>query len=701
MEAGFRSIGCVRLRLRRTRSLLGTASLFVLAAASTSGAELREESNRFPVFAARKDDSSALTYVPVRVGEERRLALGDGGRVQLALQPVQASAGGRAFLFARVPADLKETSFPAEFLVWHGGRWERQRVVEKKAGELGHMSTTVTLSDVAPGPVPTAVFRRVAAHGTLQSVVSTPIEIPKNARLKFGYSFDEWDWSDLSPVELTVTAVLPDKKEPKGREVRVFRQRIEAQGPEQTWFDAVADLSAARGEDVRLIFRAEPLYVKGRLAPHVVWSSPAIVTDKPDKDMPSVAIVVLDGVRAKSLGLYGGAPQISPKIDDLFTRDGAIFEHAVTQAVETIPGNMTLFTGVSPCAHQVFSARQTLAREIEPFAQTMAAGGYVTAAFTDAAGIAAETGFGRGFDVFYQNSGHDPRDAKGTGAAPLARAAEWVKAHADEPFAIVVHTRQARPPYLPPGEAAKATPAAFPSASVQDEKARYEREIRYLDGLVETFVEALDEASDPKRTLLVVTSSHGEEFLEHGALENGANLYEESIRVPLLVRGAGVRAKKRYSEAVGLVDLAPTILELTGFEATSRMQGGSLAEALRKGKMPKTGTRVSEARAATRKLSAGEDPRWTPPAFAASDGEHKLIQYSVAGRPAMEAYDLGSDPAEKTDLMRASRRPPWVDTLRAALDSHQSECRRAAQLPTKTETLPVSTLFKLKAFGYL
>jgi arylsulfatase A-like enzyme len=675
------------------------ACLSLVASVTPAAAEPREESNRAPVFAARKGDGGALDYVPVRVGEERRLSMADGGRVQLALRPVQASAGGRIFLFAKVPGDLQESSFFAEFMVWRGGHWERHKVLEKKKGELGHLSTTLTLPDLGAGPIPTAVFRRVAEHGKLQSVVSTARDVPSKARLKFGYSFDEWDWTDLSPVEITVTAVIPDKKSKEGKEVRIYRQRVEPQGESPRWFDAEADLSSIKGEDVRFIFRAEPMYVSKKLAPHVVFSAPTIVAGKPDGDMPSVVLVVLDGVRARSLGMYGGSKDVSPALDRLFTRDGAVFENAITQAADSIPAVMTLFTGLYPCAHQIASARQTLAREIEPFAQTMASGGYATAAFTDAAGIAAETGFGRGFEVFYQTTSLELRATTESAAAPFARAAEWIKAHADEPFVAVVHSRQAKPPYFPPPSRGSG-PAPPAAGSVQDERARYEREIHYLDELIGSFVGDLDKESDPDRTLLVVTSGHGEEFAEHGALEHGTHLYDETIRVPLLLRGPGVRSKKRYEEVVGLVDVAPTVLELTGFDVPSAMQGMSLAEAVRKGKDLKTGARFSEAHADTRKLPTGTDPNWEPPAHAVRDGGRKLIQSTHAGRPVFEAYDLATDPGEKSNLLRAGQ-PAWANALRTELDAHAIECKRAARPAAKTETLPVSTLFKLKAFGYL
>jgi len=694
------------IRLARCGLLSAFAITLMPLSAGSARAELREDANRMPVYAAQRGAATALPYVPVRVGDERRLSLTDSGRRQLALRPAQVAEGGRLFAFATVPPELAEESFDAEFLVWRAGAWQRRGIVRKETGKLGHLTSTIVVQGQAPGPIPTAVFRRTAEHGKAQSVVSVPLKIPSNTKLEFGYSLDEWDWSDLSPVDITVTALVPEKKGSTAtREVRVFRERLDPKGRAPVWVDARSDLSTIKGEDIRLVFRADPVYAADRLAPHVVWSSPHLVAGEPDDSMPSVVLVVLEGVRARSLGIYNAKLPVTPFMDRLFSEHGAVFEHAVTQAVETIPAQMSLLTGLNPCVHQVFSARQTLATELRTFIQVMSDGGYATAAFTDAAGFAAEIGFGRGFETFTQDGSLNAWNVEGSARATFQRAAQWAERHRGEPFVLVIHTQQAKPPYVPPRgyvDLFKDSGTSENGSPAEGEKVRYEREIRYLDDVVAEFVGKLDAVSPPDRTLLVVTSGHGEEFLEHGALEHGAHLYDETVRVPLLWRGASVREKKRYPGLVGLIDVAPTILELSGFEAPSGLQGVSFAKTLRKGSDLEVPPRFSEAHAARRKLMTGEDPGWRPPAFAINDSSHKLIAFVVEDRRVLEGYDLKADPAEKADLLQGgAAEPVWATGLRNALDAYTNQCKRDARPPLKTETLPVSTLFKLKAFGYL
>jgi hypothetical protein len=377
-----------------SRVVWGIAAVFVLVipalAEEAKPSGLREDGNRVPLYAARREGGTALPYVAVRVGEERRYALAASGREQLALRPAQVGAGGRVFVFAKVPPDLGETEFPAEFLVWRAGHWERRQVLDKPTGSLGHITATLIVDGAAAGAIPTAVFRRQAQGGKLQSIVSTSLEIPSHAVLKFGYALDEWDWSGLAPIDISIAALVDVEEDGKTstREVKVFDERFEPKDQKPGWIDATADLTKLAGERARFSFRAQPVLEHERLAPHLVWSSPAIVAREPERSMPSVVLVLVDGVRAASLGCYGATRPVSPFLDKLFSEEGVVFEHAVTQAVETIPAHMTLFTGVYPCVHQVFSARQTLARDVQTFAQIMSTGGYATAAFTDAAGLA-------------------------------------------------------------------------------------------------------------------------------------------------------------------------------------------------------------------------------------------------------------------------------------------------------------------------
>ena len=694
-----RSIGAVAGRA------VVSAFVLVLAHDTLALAGFRSDANRLPVSAARKALGTPLPYATVRVDDERRATLVGGAREQLALRPAQVAAGGRVFVFAKIPPERGEEAFEAEFLIRRQDAWHRERVIEKPAGKIGFVSSTLVVENLEPGPVPTAIFRRTAVAGEMQSVVSTSVRVPSGARMKLGFSLDEWDWAGLAPVKVSVSAVVLDEDAGGDREVPIFEATLDPDSGSPRWFDHTVDLEAVANSEVHFAFRALPQHGPGRIAPHVVWAAPTVVLGRTLSSMPSVVLVLIDGVRSRTLGCCGGTREVTPFLDGLFAKTGAIFEHAVTPAVDTIPAHMTLFTGVPPCAHGVLTAKQTLSHDVETFAQIMASGGYATAVFTDGAGMAAELGFGRGISAFYQYSKLDKWSREGSAGFVFERAADWIALHADEPFVAVVHTRQAKPPYVPPRGYLDLfkQPKTNEEASVDvGERVRYERGVRYLDDTIHAFVTRLDAASLPERTLLVVTSAHGEEFLEHGARDHGTQLYDETVRVPLLMRGAKLKSGRRYAGVVGLIDVPPTVLELAGFPVPPSMRGTSLAKAVRSGKPAELPARVSEAHAPKRRTAEGLDASWRPPALAVSDARHKLIvEQDAAGVALVEAFDLVADPGETNNLMPSGAPPEWAAKLRQELVAYRTSCTKSAKKPQATETLPVTTLFKLKAFGYL
>jgi arylsulfatase A-like enzyme len=99
-----------------------------------------------------------------------------------------------------------------------------------------------------------------------------------------------------------------------------------------------------------------------------------------------------------------------------------------------------------------------------------------------------------------------------------------------------------------------------------------------LDRALATLFDGLRRRGLLDHAIVVVTADHGEEFREHQALLHGTALYEESVRVPLIVAGAGVPAGRVVSDRVSLVDVAPTILARAGLAPEPRFEGRSLLD---------------------------------------------------------------------------------------------------------------------------
>ena len=188
-------------------------------------------------------------------------------------------------------------------------------------------------------------------------------------------------------------------------------------------------------------------------------------------------------------------------------------------------------------------------------------------------------------------------------------------------------------------------------------------------------------------TLVIVTSDHGEEFLEHGRLVHGMTHYEEMLRVPLFLVGPGVPPGSRISTPVSLVDLLPTVLGLLEIPAPAGIDGRDLAP-LWRGE-----AEAFEDRMLLAETGSTQGAPWNDALRSIRQGDMKLIVDSVEGRS--ELFDLAQDPGEQRNL--ADARPEVVESLAAALDAELGAKREPATAAEPSEDVKR----RLKALGYL
>ncbi|MDX1650440.1 MAG: sulfatase-like hydrolase/transferase, partial [Myxococcota bacterium] len=360
-----------------------------------------------------------------------------------------------------------------------------------------------------------------------------------------------------------------------------------------------------------------------------------------------------------------------------------------------------------------------------------------TAAFvgTQARGfVGAHRGFGRGFEV-YRHEPHPPapleglvgrmlhrivlarlRHGVGAASGQVDAAARWLRAHADEPFLLFVHlydvhSKSSGLPYDAPTPFRERTcpdlPASFDGCAAgrcassrlhaaqegeapppaADELAHvrclYDAGVAYADAETGRLLDVLEAAGAAGRTLVVVTSDHGEAFLEHGHLLH-THLHEEVARIPLLVRGPGVRPGTRVATPVRLADVAPTVLALAGLPAPEGMDGPGLETALREGREPAPRAVHARGREALLRL-----------------GRFKLLApRSPEARPAA-LYDLARDPGERenllTDAPAAVRRRLEGALARLEAATSDADAPGAAQ----GVALSAADRRRLRALGYV
>jgi arylsulfatase A-like enzyme len=349
---------------------------------------------------------------------------------------------------------------------------------------------------------------------------------------------------------------------------------------------------------------------------------------------PNVVLFSMDTVRADHLGPYGYPRPTSPTVSRL-AEQGVVFESAWAPEPWTLPSHMTMMTSLLPLTHGVRSVSARLAPERITLAERLHEVGYQNVAFV-ATGpkswVGGQRGFADGFDLYH----HPPHSKLITLDTSLLRlwnrfadtrivqtldttrtAVRYVEAWADEPFFLFVHNYYAhsdvhRLPYEAPSELLEEVagprstefsgcdeqgrcagdflkafgPCAgqrqdLDPAVLQDLIDHYDAGIRVADNALGRVVAALERRGVLDRTLVIVTSDHGEEFLEHGRFLH-TQLRPELLRVPFVVRLPGAEhAGMRIEHAVSHLDLMPTVLDLLGLEPGRDLEGRSLVPLLR------------------------------------------------------------------------------------------------------------------------
>lgn len=621
---------------------------------------------------------AAMPFASERVDDGSRRTLGVTGRVAISRRPTMVEEGGQVFVHASVPEAL--AGKPHELDVLVGGRVRGSIPYDPKGGR--RVARLFVLPDLAPGPAMVEVHVRGVHVDDWQEIVTEEVEVPKDGRLSFGYSL-EGSSGASPPVELVVEARPAEGAGGKG--AVVFRRKVAAGSKD--WKDVSEDLDDLEGRRVHFVFRSRPAGDASGGADGVVWGAPTVEHDEKRRAYPIIVLVSLDSLRTSSVGLYAGGSS-TPFLDSFFGKKGAVMMQASTQSVTTLPSHLTMMTGLNPLSHGVVDEKHSLGPGVVTLAEALRSRGWHTAAFTEGGALAGELGFSRGFDLYDegQSASIDPRTADA-----LERARIWVDEYSGSPLFLFVHTYATRPVHT--GVDATRNP------KVRDVVlGGYVDQVRAADGALKALFDTLKGRIDEDNALFVVTTGHGEEFFEHGAAGHGTQLYDETVRVPLLLRGERIEESGRHAVAVGLVDIAPTILELVRLRAPSGMQGRSFAAALESGSRVLAAPRFSEARRPVRLTATGKLQLWGPPSFAVRDGTRKLI-WSSGGDGSFEAYELSSDPREQRNLVRGSQMPDWAQRLATSLRSYPATAGRHARPGGKAELSPANRS-RLESLGY-
>jgi len=438
---------------------------------------------------------------------------------------------------------------------------------------------------------------------------------------------------------------------------------------------------------------------------------------------PNVVLIVLDTLRADRLGVYGNRRGLTPFLDQLAAR-GTRFANAYAPSSWTCPSIASLFTSRYPSQHRVTTFESALGADEVTLAERLRADGYATVGFTANFRIVESLGYTQGFTdwtAYFDGADGGP---KPRGAMLRADSVRWLSARTDPSRPVFLYLQYMEPhmPYEPPEPYLSrfGLPASAAVRAAANEKLVAMRgddlsddDVALLESLYDAETAAVDEElrllfAELERlgvlsnAVVLITADHGEEFREHGFLAHGLTLFEPAIRVPLVLLAPGMRGGTVVEEAVSLIDLAPTVLDLVGAASEPRFVGRSLVPLLAPDSV------VARLRASVARFAGSPPPpdllSELYPSAAFDLRAHQAAYLRVPQKlllptvGAPEQYDLAADPGERHP--RTVYAGESGSELYTALQRRRDALTRDAAPVGTPVQLDDATREKLRALGY-
>ncbi|MGD8538552.1 MAG: sulfatase-like hydrolase/transferase [Candidatus Aminicenantes bacterium] len=464
------------------------------------------------------------------------------------------------------------------------------------------------------------------------------------------------------------------------------------------------------------------LVIEGDSANMAFWYNPVLF--QKGKSGINVILISVDTLRADHLGCYGYERETSPNIDAL-AEDSVLFSNVYASSPWTLPSHVSMLTSLHGVHHQVYQDDERMDPAILTLADLLRQNHFFCTAFTGGGFVSSVYGFSKGFDMYQEGGGGVHRQDSAGYLYGLV--VEWLEQHSkDKNFFLFLHTYQPHDPYACPepfkdmflSEDAKwshinlmghlgGRPNLFkplPELERRNIVDLYDGELRYTDeALIGPLLEKLKQLGLYDRTLIVFTSDHGEEFYDHKSWGHGHQLYDESLKVPLLMKFPGARLRgTKIDNIVSLVDVMPTILEELGIDCLElSLDGKSLIPAI-KGK-------DREDRIFWADIGDNVLDSHVPQKISTNSGTEKFIlnkryteealtffDYPPPETGPAELYDLIKDPREERNIV--DNRVELVNQLIRSIELLYSQAKKRKSLkPEIDEDLKE----QLRALGYI
>ncbi|GEM_PF-779050 len=445
------------------------------------------------------------------------------------------------------------------------------------------------------------------------------------------------------------------------------------------------------------------------------------------KKIRKVLLLTIDTLRRDAISSYQGKVP-TPNLDFL-AADSIVFNQAFSPAPWTKPAMVSIMTGLSPCVHQSVDFYGVVPENFPLLSERLSAVGYTTGSVGYNFFLSSKPE-GKGLQKGISDDIFLPRKNRldTIGMKLLAKlypfetgknattddittnALNWLQTHKDEDFFLWVHYFDPHIPYMPPkGFLPKATPHPrfgtsywhhanpagssswiFDSDEVEWVKQLYLSEVRYVDDRIGKLLDRMKELGIYDETLVVMSSDHGEEFMEHFGMDHGHSLYNELLAVPLTIKLPGSTKKGSVKSQVQTTAITPTILDLTGVPYDSSLfTAGSLTPYW------------------NQDMTVQPEPIYSTGIYLGENGESiifddkKYIRFLYTGRE--ELYELDNDPGETKN--RISSLEESAINARKILGTLNSQCEVLQQHYKHGDSAEIEidqqTRESLKSLGYM
>ncbi|MBU0640711.1 MAG: sulfatase-like hydrolase/transferase [Planctomycetes bacterium] len=447
-----------------------------------------------------------------------------------------------------------------------------------------------------------------------------------------------------------------------------------------------------------------------------------------DESWPNIVLISVDTLRPDHVGCYGYERATSPNIDRL-AREGVLFENAISSTSWTLPAHAALFTGLADTVHGCTDTDQRLAESRHTLAERFREVGYATVGFFAGPYLHPTFGLGQGFQEYvdctsYPQLTEQTISANAWGKQPevnVMRASHrditnpkvyegvkrWLDGNQQRPFCMFIHLWDVHFDFVPPppydemfdpdysGTVTgdnfffdRSICATMPPRDLAHLIALYDGEIAWTDMHIGKILDDLDTLGLTQSTIVALVSDHGTEFFEHGSKAHRTTLYDEVIRIPMIIRYPGrIPPGQRFKAQVRITDVLPTLLELVGMPAPQAVMGQSLVPLFAGGRLRQDNLAVSELFSVGRQLRSFRR------------AQRKMI-LDEEHRQAM-VFDLGADPGEKEPLPQAS---PMAQAMQKDVTWARQRVlafKERLSLDKSASDIPPDVLRKLQAMGYI